>query len=298
MLSIIIPTLDEENYLPILLQSIKNQSFKLRTKTSLVQGMDYEVIIADANSIDRTVEIAKSYGCKIVAGGLPANGRNEGAKIANGNIFLFIDAEAVFPERFLAKALLEFKERKLDIASCGLEPITKNKVYKILHSIFYNLPARLLEDIFPYASNFILIKKEIHQRMGGFDEGITLGEDHAYVRKGAKIAKFGFLKSPKLTLLPRRFQNEGWLTISAKYYFCNLYNIFFGNVRSNIFKYNLKTRNEKKKQSKVQKIIFTVLRSPFYIIWFLFGFATWLIIFLILTPKLIVLYLKKRRKNV
>ncbi len=285
MLSIIIPTLDEENYLPILLQSIKNQSLK-----------DYEVIIADAGSKDKTLQIAGKYNCRVVQGGLPAKGRNEGAKIAKGNVFLFIDAEAVFLECFLKKALSEFKERKLDIASCGLEPITKNKAYKVLHNIFYNLPARLLEDIFPYASNFILIKKEIHQKMAGFDEGITLGEDHAYVRKGAKIAKFGFLKSTKLTLLPRRFQNEGWLTVSAKYYFCNLYNIFFGNVRSNIFKYNLKTRNEKKKQSKTKRIIFTVLKSPLYIIWFLFGFATWSIIFLVLGPKLIIKYLKRKEK--
>ncbi len=287
MLSIIIPVLNEEKDLPLLLASIKKQNFK-----------DNEVIIADANSTDRTVEIAKNYGCAIVAGGLPAKGRNEGAKVAKGNIFLFIDAEAVFQERFLEKALLKFKERKLDIASCGLEPITKNKAYKILHNILYNLPARLLEDVFPYASNFILVKKEIHRRIGGFDEEITLGEDHAYVRKGAKIAKFGFLKSIKLTLLPRRFQNEGWLTISAKYYFCNLYNIFFGNVRSNIFKYNLKTRNEKKTQSKAQRIIFTVLKSPLYIIWFLVGFGTWPIIFLVFSPKLIVRGLKKRRKNI
>ena len=274
MLSIIIPVLNEEKDLPLLLASIKKQNFR-----------DYEIIIADANSTDRTVEIAKSYGCAVVAGGLPAKGRNEGAKVAEGNIFLFIDAEAVFQERFLEKALLKFKERKLDIASCGLEPITENKAYKILHNILYNLPARLLEDVFPYASNFILVKKEIHQRIGGFDEEITLGEDHAYVRKGAKIAKFGFLKSIKLTLLPRRFQNEGWLTISAKYYFCNLYNIFFGNVRSNIFKYNLKTRNEKKKPSKAQRIIFTVLKSPLYIIWFLVGFGTWPIILLILSLR-------------
>ena len=274
MLSIIIPVLNEEKDLPLLLASIKKQNFR-----------DYEIIIADANSTDRTVEIAKSYGCAVVAGGLPAKGRNEGAKVAKGNIFLFIDAEVIFQEHFLEKALLKFKERKLDIASCGLEPITENKVYKILHNILYNLPARLLEDVFPYASNFILVKKEIHQRIGGFDEKITLGEDHAYVRKGAKIAKFGFLKSIKLTLSPRRFQNEGWLTISAKYYFCNLYNIFFGNVRSNIFKYNLKTRNEKKKPSKAQRIIFTVLKSPLYIIWFLVGFGTWPIILLILSLR-------------
>lgn len=287
MLSIIIPTLNEEKYLPLLLASIKKQDFK-----------DYEIIIADAESKDRTVEIAKKYGCRITAGGLPARGRNQGAKIAKGNIFLFLDAEAVLPEHFLKKVLLEFKERKLGIASCGLEPITKNRAYRILNDILYNWPVRLLENVFVYTYNFILVKKEIHKKIQGFDEGITLGEDHAYSREAAKIAKFGFLKLSKLTLLPRRFEHEGWLTISAKYYFCNLYNILFGNIRSNIFRYDLKKRREKKKRSKLQIVIFTALKSPIYIIWFVVGFVTWLIIFLIFIPKGIIKYLKRRENGI
>jgi len=287
MLSIIIPTLNEEKYLPLLLESIKKQDFK-----------NYEVIIADAGSTDKTVEIAKKYRARIAKGGLPAKGRNEGAKIAKGNVFLFLDAEAVLPEHFLKKVLLEFKERKLGIASCGLEPITKNKAYKILNDILYNWPVRLLENVFVYTYNFILVKKEVHKKIQGFDEGITLGEDHAYSREAAKIAKFGFLKLSKLTLLPRRFEHEGWLTISAKYYFCNLYNIFFGDIRSNLFRYDLKKRKKKKKRPKLQRIILAVLKSPIYVIWFVVGFATWLIIFLIFIPKGIIKYLKKNKKKV
>jgi len=75
MLSIIIPTLNEENYLPFLLESIKNQDFK-----------DYEIIVADAGSHDKTREIAKNFGCKVVSGGLPAKGRNEGTKFSRGNL--------------------------------------------------------------------------------------------------------------------------------------------------------------------------------------------------------------------
>ena len=71
MLSIIVPTLNEEEHLPIFFREIKKQSFK-----------DYEVIIADANSTDRTVEIAQKFGATVISGGLPAKGRNEGAKIA------------------------------------------------------------------------------------------------------------------------------------------------------------------------------------------------------------------------
>ena len=84
-LSIIIPTLNEENYLPLLLESIKKQNFK-----------SYEIIVADAGSTDRTIEIAKNHGCKITSGGLPAKARNQGAKIAKGDLLLFSDADIVF----------------------------------------------------------------------------------------------------------------------------------------------------------------------------------------------------------
>ncbi len=60
MLSIIIPTLNEEKYLLGLLNSLKKQTY-----------MDFEVIIADNNSKDRTKQIAKKHGCKIVKGDLP-----------------------------------------------------------------------------------------------------------------------------------------------------------------------------------------------------------------------------------
>ena len=65
MLSIIIPTLNEEKYLPLLLEAIKKQK---------VDG-NLEIIVADAGSQDRTIEIARDFGCKIVPGGLPARGR-------------------------------------------------------------------------------------------------------------------------------------------------------------------------------------------------------------------------------
>ena len=77
--SIIIPTYNEEEYLPVLLESIKKQDFD-----------DYEVIVADANSTDRTREIAEEYGCIVVDGGLPGVGRNNGARVAKGEYLLFL----------------------------------------------------------------------------------------------------------------------------------------------------------------------------------------------------------------
>ena len=90
MLSIIIPTLNEEKYLPLLLKSIKEQNVK-----------DYEIIISDAQSTDKTLDIAKKNNCKIVLGGLPGKARNEGAKVAKGNLLLFLDADVLLGPNFL-----------------------------------------------------------------------------------------------------------------------------------------------------------------------------------------------------
>ena len=90
MISIIIPTLNEEKYLPKLLDCIRKQSYK-----------DYEIIVADSNSKDKTRQIAKKYGCRIVKGGMPAKGRNNGAKAAKSEILLFVDGVIHFDNDFL-----------------------------------------------------------------------------------------------------------------------------------------------------------------------------------------------------
>ena len=105
MLSVIIPTFNEEKYLPKLLESIKKQTYK-----------DYEIIVADATSKDRTRQMAKKYNCRVIKGGMPAIGRNNGAKIAKGDILLFLDADSIIEKDFISNALIYMKKRKLDVA--------------------------------------------------------------------------------------------------------------------------------------------------------------------------------------
>lgn len=226
-LSIIIPTLNEEDYLPLLLESIKRQQC----------NFDYEIIVADAGSKDKTLEIAKRFGAKVIKGGLPAKGRNEGAKVAQGNLLLFLDADTKLPENSLKKLLAEFEERKLDISSCLLQPFGSSKMLRFLYNLFYNLPILIMEKILPHAAGFILIKKELYQKIGGFDEKIKLAEDHSFARKAAKFGRFGILRSAKIFYSQRRFEKEGWLKIFLKYFLAEIYLCLFGKIYSDIFKY-------------------------------------------------------------
>ncbi len=231
-ISIIIPTLNEEDYLPRLLVSIKKQDFN-----------DYEIIVADAGSEDKTVQIAKKYGCEVIKGGLPAVARNKGAKVARGDLFLFLDADLVLPDGFLKTALGKFEEKKLGIATFPI--LTEGNRLDEIPYKFYNLWVKVTQKFLPHAAQIILAKKEIHQKIGGFDSEIKIAEDHIYVREGKKFDKFGWIKTKPVLTSPRRFKKDGRFKTCFKYILAELYMIFLGPVKSDIFKYEFGYSNKK-----------------------------------------------------
>jgi len=237
MLSIIIPTLNEEKYLPLLLKAIKKQNF----------NGSFEVIIADAGSKDKTLEIAKNFGCKITKGGLPAKGRNEGAKIAKGDIFLFLDADNIYlPDNFLENLLEEFERRKLGVASFTIYP-EGNMFDRLAFRISY-FWINLTQNFLPHAFNSILVKRKIHEIIEGFDEEIKMAEDHAYARAASKFAKFGFIKTEPVLTSCRRFERDGRLKTYLKYFLAGVHMLFLGNIKSDIFKYRFGHFIEKKEE--------------------------------------------------
>ncbi len=249
MLSIIIPTLNEEDYLPRFLKEIKKQDFN-----------DYEIIIADANSTDKTVEIAKEFGCRVVQGGVPAKGRNEGVKVAKGELLLFMDADNFYlPDNFFEKILSEFKERDLDAAYFPIT-VDGNKIDEII-LWGYNFWTKLSQDFLPHACNSILAKKTIHQKINGFDEEIVLAEDHEYVREVGRCGKFGYIEldNPVLTS-DRRTRRDGSVKTYIKYFFAGLYMLFIGPIKSDIFNYRFYNQKRRSKTKKIKKFIKHSLR--------------------------------------
>jgi len=227
MISIIVPTLNEEKYLPRLLQSIKEQDFE----------KDLEIIVADAGSKDRTIEIAEKFGCKIVEGGLPAKGRNQGAKIARGEVFLFVDADILLPKDFLRKTMAEIKERNLGIAGFCLSVQDQTLFTKLLFAVFCNFFLRISQRITPMACMVIFSRKDIHKKIQGFDEEIKICEDVSYVRSGKKYGKFGIIKSTRPYISTRRFKKDGWVKSYLKYFIANICILIFGPIKKDIFKY-------------------------------------------------------------
>ncbi len=227
MLSIIIITKNEEKYLPKLLESLKNQTFK-----------DYEIIVSDANSTDKTREIAKQHGCKIVEGGLPAKGRNNGAKEAKHNLLLFLDSDVVLPSNFLKNTLKEFKEKNLGCATVVYKPISDKKRDKFIHLI-WNAIMKSFQYTNPHSGGCcIFCKKEAFNKVGGFDEKLYQAEDLAFVKQVKEEGyKFRLLKSEPLFMSVRRLEKEGRLKFSIKYIYGGLYRLFYKEIDKKIYEY-------------------------------------------------------------
>lgn len=227
MISVIIPTFNEEKYLPRLLDCLDRQTYK-----------DFEIIVADNKSRDKTRQIAKKRGCTVVTGGLPARARNNGAKAAKGDLLLFIDADVTIDRHFLRKAFLELKEKRLEIGGCMVVP-EKGKAIDRLAFGLYNSWIMATERFYPNGSGHsIFCSKKLHEKIGGFDETIILSEDMDYCKRAGRVGRFRILRSAKVTTSLRRFQHYGRWRVFWTLLRSGIYRLFKGEIRQDVFKYH------------------------------------------------------------
>ncbi|MBI4174821.1 MAG: glycosyltransferase [Candidatus Aenigmarchaeota archaeon] len=206
-ISVVIPTLNEGKYLETTLFHIKQQK-------------PFEIIVADSQSTDNTISIAKKYGARVVQAkrGAASYGRNAGGKAARGDIVLFLDADSiVFPNLF---NVIE-KDFKKRIAgwTCtvyGFTPSWKEQ-------IIYNMSNNLVDFLTTYAKKphapgiVIAVRRQIFDKTGGFDENLKVMEDHDFAMKVGKHGTFKFSKDTCVYTSTRRMEKWGGLGLIKKY---------------------------------------------------------------------------------
>lgn len=237
--SIVIPVKNEERILPKLLNSIAQQTLT-----------DYEIIVADAHSTDRTAEIAKKYGAKVVEGGMPGPGRNRGAVHAKGDVIAFLDADVLLPNpKFLQDCVAEMDKKHLDVATCKVKPISRKPIDKALHEA-YNAYVVATEKIRPHAPGFcILVRRHAHHGVKGFDEEVVFAEDHDYVQRATKRGfSFGVLRSHPIAASVRRLEKDGRLAIALKYIFGELRMMAKGPFKEMPFEYEMGGKDKEKRR--------------------------------------------------
>lgn len=231
MLSIIIPTLNEEKYLPRLLESIKRQNFS-----------DYEIIVSDGGSDDSTEAVAKSFNTAFIVDSSvrhPSVQRNNGAKVSQGETLLFLDADTVLPERFLPEAYEEFLEKDLAIAGFYIK-FNPNRFHYNIYSFISNIICGFKQYTkHPAAIGAgLMSKRSVHEVINGFDLKVVLAEDYDYCVRASRVGKFKILTAAKILYSSRRIEKEGFLRAGWKWLRMGIFTMTNRTIKKQIIKYD------------------------------------------------------------
>ncbi len=166
MISIVIPTYNSSRFMPGLLESIFKQT---------VDNM--EVIIVDDCSKDDTIEIVKAYPVKVIQmekNGGPARARNRGVREAKGDIIFFLDSDVLVLDGTVREVKDYFENNpsaNCVIGVCATQPLNKGFVptYMAMFEYIHLVSARG-GRVSVFAPRCGAIKKELFQRVGGYDE--------------------------------------------------------------------------------------------------------------------------------
>ncbi|NOH29997.1 glycosyltransferase family 2 protein [Vibrio mediterranei] len=231
-LSIVIITLNEEKRIARLLSDLSCQTYQ-----------NFEVIVVDSSSDDRTCEVAEKY-----RPALPeltvhtmetrgvSLGRNTGAKLAKHERLLFLDADVRLDKDFIEKAMTKLDEEKLEVAGIYMGSRKLAPAYKAGYGLF-NAGLFTTQFFFPTAVGACIFStKRAHDEIGGFDESIVLCEDCNYVKKAAKTWRFRFLPL-SFQFDPRRLEQDGFFKMGFTYFKANVRRFFFGEMRNNEMEY-------------------------------------------------------------
>ena len=170
------------------------------------------VFIADAGSTDGTQEIALSFAdrlrIKIIPGGLPAVGRNAGARLADTPYVLFIDADIELGDATLIRRAVEkMKRRKLHCLTTHIW--CKGGRWRDQSLYLGNNIVQFVSQFGqPFSTGmFMLFEKARFDELNGFNEQALYAEDYLLSKKVAS-RKFALIRGRVLTT-NRRFQKMG-----------------------------------------------------------------------------------------
>jgi len=211
LVSIVIRTKNEAKKIERCLKSIKNQSYD-----------NYEIIIVDSGSTDRTIEIAKRFKCQIIK--IPANSftfgysLNVGIKMAKGDIIISISAHAFpFNNFWLATLIDKFDKEKNMVGVYGRQialedasPIERRGLIEAFPAM--NNPEVLLNPHFSNANS--AIRKSIFDKFK-FNEKLEGAED---IDWSDRIRKAGFTIAYEPKAIVSHSHNESVKQVYRRFY--------------------------------------------------------------------------------
>lgn len=212
--SIVIPTFNEEKLLPQILAQFPPE---------LLAAKNVELIVSDGGSTDRTLDIAREHGAKVVPHTEArrqtiAEGRNRGAEVAVGDLLVFINADIRIsdPERFLREA----RRLAAEPGVAGLTtvvhvfPEEERRSDRLFH-LWHNSYVRFLNLIGEGMGRgeCQILTADMLRRVGGYNAAMVAGEDYDLFRRVRKHGRIRMLPGVTVYESPRRFRKYGYLHI-------------------------------------------------------------------------------------
>ena len=161
--------MNEANNLPLLLSDLS------------ITRKEFEILIVDCGSKDKTIDIANIYGAKVYK----SKDRNRGLQLsigannAKGEWFIFLHADTRLTHDWFARIKSVFKENKNHIHYFKFKINDKKIIYRFLEFLV-NFRSRFLKQ--PYGDQGLIIHKSIYFRNKGFRK-IPLMEDVDFLKR-------------------------------------------------------------------------------------------------------------------
>lgn len=207
MITVIIPTLNEEKNIEGCLLSLKNQEYSGK----------YEVILVDGHSKDNTPKIARKYVSKVffhLAHG-PANARNCGAKNSKYGIVAFVDADCEVQSDWLQRIEDSFKDEKLVGLGGVLKPKNPRFIDKVMFTLFSDWWVKVSSwlGVWQLYGNNCAYRKKEFLRIGGFSTKVSFWEDTELSMRMKNEGKLYIDRGLVVRTSTRRFRQQGYLKV-------------------------------------------------------------------------------------
>lgn len=210
LISVIIPAYNEEATIKKCLASIFNQDFPKD---------NYEVIVVNNNSADKTAEIVKKNFPQARLIHEKKQGvvfaRIKGVESARGKIITFTDADSIAKNYWLKNIAKAFQDPKVTAVGAITKLDPETPISKLAEPIINKL-----NSAFKIMSGFDLsFRKEAYHKIGGFSPKINLAEDFYLSIKIKKTGKVVILKDNAVVASSRRFTKKEFFPYAGKYLF-------------------------------------------------------------------------------
>lgn len=225
LVTIIIPCKNEENYIGNILDDIANQDDILGTK----------VIVADADSFDRTVQIVMEKADKykhidivITNGGTVSEGRNNGSLFAETPFLCFIDADVrLFTSNTLVDTVAKGAQG-YKLVTCKLKSYSKSYISKLAFWV-YNYIHKLLSLKYPFAIGaYFFVCREKFNQFGKFSTTSDNSEDFLFSQNFSPTEFY--VMNHFIGQDDRRFKTLGYVGM-VKHLIINFYKFLINDLK-------------------------------------------------------------------